>query len=280
MSETQIKATVRGVSLDPALVALVCAALLYSVSWIMGCSSAPSPSHTGGGKKFMATNSAAARQLPQLSPEDTNVKWVPTVSGRHITIEKMGQHAATSLQYNNQEYGVSFDAPKGYRLKEGDLPPMDRGLGYLGPIPMHFAEPGGVRLVTAEPPAGLHIGSNFVNEFFTMSAHYDSSEAACAEFDIPEDSRTNKVNRSVDGIDFQGFAEQATASLHRYSGVFLHGFANDTCYEIGYGIATIGSDGSSNLKRIDPEKVLPRLERVLDNVRINPPAFERNDSAN
>jgi hypothetical protein len=246
----------------------------------MGCSSTPSQSHEGGGKKFTATNAAAARQMPQLSPEDANVKWVPTVSGRRITIERMGQHAASSLQYNNEEYGVAFDAPKGYLLKEGELPPMDRGLGYLGPIPMHFAELGAVRLATAEPPAGFYVGTNFVNEFFTMSAHYDSTEESCAEFDIPDESRMNQVTRTVDGIDFHGFAEHATASLHHYSGIYLHAFANGTCYEIGYGIATVGADGASNLKRIDPDRVLARLETILDTVRINPPAGEGHDTAN
>src|SRR5262245_3730916 len=139
MSSSQIaQPSSKAVSLDPALVALICAALLYSISWIMGCSTAPPPPHNGGGKKF-TSGAASPRALPQLSPEDADDKWTPTVSGRKITIEKMAQRAATSLQYNNEEYGISFDAPKGYLLKEGDLPQMDRGLGYLGPIPMHFA---------------------------------------------------------------------------------------------------------------------------------------------
>jgi hypothetical protein len=265
------------VSLDPALVALICAALLYCVSWTMGCSSASSSPRSGGsgGKK-----STAARSLPQLTPEDEHDRLVPAVSGRKLTVEKMAQRAATSLQYSNEEYGVAFDAPKGYQLKEGDLPSMDRGLGYLGPIPMHFAAPGGVRLATAEPPAGLHVGTNFVNEFFTLSALYGATETSCAEFSIPVDGRGAAVTRTVDGIEFRGFAEHSAASMHQYSGVYLHTFANDTCYEIGYGVATVGADGAGNLKKIDPEKVLQRMERILDNVRINPPAFERANAAN
>src|SRR5215467_12425556 len=77
---------VKAVGLDPALVALICAALLYSVSWVMGCSTAPS-TRGSGGKKFTASSSSAS-QLPQLSPEDADDKWTPAVSGRKITIEK------------------------------------------------------------------------------------------------------------------------------------------------------------------------------------------------
>lgn len=279
MSDSQTTAAVKNVSLDPALVALICAALLYSVSWVMGCSTAPRGKPSGG-KKIV---SASAQ--PQLSAEDAAEKLVPTVSGRKLTVEKMTQRAATSLQYSNEEYGVAFDAPKGYSLKEGELPHMDRGLGYLGPIPMHFAERGGVRLATVEPRAGLHVGTNFVNEFFTISALYGSNAASCSEFDISPESRGAAVVRNVDGIDFSGFVENSAASMHQYRGIYLHSFTNDTCYEIGYGVATVGSSDQSltapsGLKKIDPEKILQKLERILNNVRINPPAFERSDSAN
>lgn len=262
----------RAISMDSALVAIISASLLYAVSWMMGCST--TPSHDAAPARRLR----ASHELVKLSPEDAADKLVPTVSGRRLTVEKMAQRAATSLQYSNEEYGVSFDAPKGYLLKEGDLPEMDRGLGYLGPVPMHFALPGGVRLATVEPPAGLHLGTNFVNEFFTVSTHYDSGAAVCAEFNIPAESRGAPVTRNVDGIEFHGFAEHSAASMHQYSGIYLHAFANDTCYEIGYGVATAGAGSTVNLKNINEENLLRKLERMLDNVRINPPDFEHSTS--
>lgn len=275
MSEQREQEVIKVVSLDSAFVAVTCAMLLYAVSWVMGCSSQPSHK-SGGGKKLTASH-----EIVKLSPEDADDKLVPTVSGRKLTVEKMAQRAATSQQYSNEEYGVAFDAPKGYLLKEGELPEMDRGLGYLGPIPMHFAEPGGVRLATVEPPRGLHLGTNFVNEFFTVSAHYGSNETVCNQFNISSESLGASVARTIDGIDFHGFAEHSAASMHQYSGIYLHAFANDTCYEIGYGVATAGpgsSTSSGNLKNINQENLLHKLEKFLDNVRINPPAFERTTS--
>ena len=257
------------VSMDSAIVAITCASLLYAVSWVMGCSTAPT-AKTGGGKK---TNRSA--QLVHASGED---KLAPAISGRKLTVEKMAQRSATSLQYSNEEYGVAFDAPKGYVLREGELPEMDRGLGYLGPIPMHFAVPGGVRLATVEPPQGLHLGTNFVNEFFTVSAHYGSSEAVCSDFNISAESHGAPVTRTVDGIQFRGFAEYSAASMHQYNGIYLHAYANDTCYEIGYGVATAGSNpsaNSSNLRNINEDHLLHKLEKLLENVRINQPDFER-----
>jgi len=263
------------VSLDPALVPVICAALLYAVSWVMGCGSSGASLRPGGGKKV-----TEAREAVRLSPEDLDDKLVPAMSGRKLTVEKMARRAATSLQFSNEEYGVAFDAPKGYILKEGDLPQMDRGLGYLGPIPMHFAEPGGVRLATVEPPQGLHLGTNFVNEFFTVSAQYGGNAESCARFDTVAESGGVAVTRTVDGIAFHGFTESAAASMHQYSGVYLHGYANESCYEIGYGVATVGSDVSGNLKRVDPEKLLPKLEKILESVRIAPPDFEQFTATN
>src|SRR5262245_47449679 len=113
------------VSLNPALVPVICAALLYAVSWMMGCGSPASSSQKpGGGKK-----AAESRQQVRASAENVEEKVSSTNSGRRLTIEKMTLRAATSLQFSNQEYGVAFDAPKGYLLKEGELPDMDRGLG-------------------------------------------------------------------------------------------------------------------------------------------------------
>lgn len=273
MQEHQEQEIGKPVSLDCAFAAITCAAFLYAFSWIAGCSAAPA-TEPGGGKRI-----SGSRQLPRVAEEE---RTIAPVSGRKLTIEKMTQRAATSLQYSNEEYGVAFDAPKGYVLKEGELTSMDRGLGYLGPIPMHFAGAGGIRLATVEPPQGRHLGTNFVNEFFTVSAHYGFTEMACADFDIPAELRGAPVTRSVDGIDFHGFAERSAASMHEYRGTYLHGYTNDICYEIGYGVATVGSSTASNapgnLKNINQENLLHKLDRILNNVRINPPEFERSST--
>jgi len=267
--ECEERELTRTVSMNSALAAISCAALLYAVSWVMGCSTAPT-AKTGRGKKI-----SEPAGLVHLSEED---KIVPAISGRKLTVEKMAQRAAISLQYSNEEYGVAFDAPKGYLLREGELPEMDRGLGYLGPIPMHFAAPGGIRLATVEPPQGLHLGTNFVNEFFTVSAHYGSSEAVCSDFNIPAESRGSPVTRTVDGIQFHGFAEHSAVSMHQYNGIYLHAFTNDTCYEIGYGVASAGAVSSDGLKPINQDNLLRKLEKLLDSVRINQPDFERTTS--
>jgi len=261
------------VSLNPALAPLLCAALLYTVSWALGCSRGSPGSHPADGSQLAASESL------RMARQRSDDKPVPAISGRKLTLERTAQRAATSLQFSNPEFGIAFDAPKGYVLKEGDLPQMDRGLGYLGPIPMHFVAPGGVRLATVEAPEGVHPGTNIVNEFFTVSAHYESTAESCAALDIASESRGAVVTRDVDSVAFHGFKEHLAASLHQYTGTYLHGYANETCYEIGYGVATVGEEGAGNLRRLDPDKRLMNLEKILASVRIAAPEFEHHTAA-
>jgi hypothetical protein len=269
MLGSQPDGPIEEVSLHAALAPLLCAALLYTVSWALGCSRGSSGSHNpAGGRQLAASESL------RIAPQHSDEKLVPAISGRKLTIERTAHRTAISLQFSNPEFGIAFDAPKGYVLKEGDLPQMDRGLGYLGPIPMHFVQPGGVRLATVEAPEGVHLGTNFVNEFFTVSAHYESTAESCAAVDIASESRGAVITRDVDRIAFHGFEEHFAASLHQYIGIYLHGYANETCYEIGYGVATVGDEGAGNLRRLDPDKRLRNLEGILASVRIAAPEFE------
>jgi len=193
----------------------------------------------------------------------------PVLSGRKLTIEKREQKHETSRHFDDEVYGVSFDFPKNYDLREGDLPDMDRGLGYLGKIPMEFSTPGGVRLATIEVPRGAHPGTDFVNAFLTVSVLPNVTEAQCAEFASAESDGTPWLARRIDGIEFHGRKETAAASMHQYSGTYLHGYAEESCYEIGYGIATAGYGAMDGIKKVNNQATLQKLERILDNININ-----------
>ena len=196
------------------------------------------------------------------------------LSGRKLTIEKREQKHETSRHFDDEVYGVSFDFPKNYDLREGDLPDMDRGLGYLGKIPMEFSTPGGVRLATIEVPRGAHPGTDFVNAFLTVSVLPNVTEAQCAKFASAESDGAPWLARRIDGIEFHGRKETAAASMHQYSGTYLHGYAEESCYEIGYGIATAGYGAMDGIKKVNNQATLQKLERILDNININAPTAD------
>jgi hypothetical protein len=128
---------------------------------------------------------------------------VPVLSGRKLTIEKREQKHETSRHFDDDVYGVSLDFPKNYDLHEGDLPDMDRGLGYLGKIRMEFSVPGGVRLATIEVPRGAHAGTDFVNAFLTVSVLPNISESQCAQYSPAIEAGDPLQTRKIDGIEFR-----------------------------------------------------------------------------
>ena len=233
-----------------------------------GCSRS-SAVQAGQAAEEARARSAAAKVaiLGHVQPE---LKVRP-LSGRQLTIEKRQQRLETSTHFDDDVYGVSFDFPKRYDLREGELPDMDRGLGYLGKIPMEFAPPSGVRLATIEVSRTAHPGTDFVNAFLTVSVLPNISESQCAEFSPAIEDGDQLLTRKIGGITFRGRQESSAASMHQYSGTYLHGFAHESCYEIGYGIATAGYGAMDGVKKVNNQAVLQRLEKVVDSISINAP---------
>jgi len=205
--------------------------------------------------------------LGHVQPEFT----AHALSGRQLTIEKRQHRLETSTHFDDDVYGVSFDFPKSYDMREGELPDMDRGLGYLGKIPMEFAPPGGVRLVTIEVPRTAHPGTDFVNAFLAVSVLPNISESQCSAFSPATEEGDQLLIKRIDGITFHGRWETSAASMHQYSGTYLHGFAEESCYEIGYGIVTAGYGAMDGVKKVNNQAVLQKLERIIDTMTINAP---------
>ena len=252
--------------------------LLYLAAILMataGCSGHSLETDRASGRTKTKSSEAKVAALGNPGPELT----ARVLSGRQLTIEKRQQKHESSRHFEDTIYGVSFDFPKSYDLHEGDLPDMDRGLGYLGKIPMEFYAPGGVRLATIEVPRGAHPGTDFVNAFFTVSVFPNVTEAQCADFGSIEGDATPWLTRRIDGIEFHGRKERAVASMHQYSGTYWHGYAEESCYELGYGIATAGYGAMDGIKKVNNQAVMQKLEKILDSLTINPSQVEEAPTA-
>jgi len=199
---------------------------------------------------------------------------VRSISGRQLTIAKNVEKKETARHFDDDVYGVSLDFPKNYDLLEGDLPDMDRGLGYLGKIPIQFSGDGGVRIATIEIPRGAHPGTDFVNAFVTISVLPNTTATECSSFRSFGEQKASAQTRTIDGIEFYVQEENAVASMHRFSGTYLHGFSQESCYEIGYGIATAGFGAVDGIKKVNNQAILQRLEKIAVTVLINAPNGE------
>jgi hypothetical protein len=181
--------------------------------------------------------------------------------------------ASAQLKYFDTKSGVSFRYPKGYDLKEGTLGNKDPGLGYLGPTPMEFVAPGGVRVVTVETPAGSYPGTDFVNAFFTVSINPSSTMSECEQFtDEHAIGPPKEPVKVISGVEFHGARISDAGLGHQFGGTFYHGFLRGVCYELGYGLATAGYGAVDGMKQVDGAKVLSILENILKTVTIRTPA--------
>jgi hypothetical protein len=181
--------------------------------------------------------------------------------------------ASAQLKYFDTKYGVSFQYPKGYDLKEGTLGNKDTGMGYLGPTPMEFVAPGGVRVVTIETPAGSYPGTDFVNAFFTVSINPYLTNAECEQFmDDHATAPLKKPVKKISGVKFQGVGFGFAGLGHQAGGTYYHGFSRGFCYELGYGMATAGYGAVDGMKQVDGAKVFSILEKVLATVTLHIPA--------
>jgi hypothetical protein len=186
--------------------------------------------------------------------------------------------ATAQLKYSGTKYGISFQYPEGYILKEGALDNKDTGIGYLGPTPMEFVAPHGVRAVTIEAPNGSYPGTDFVNAFFTVSINSYLTKAECEQFtDDRALAPRKELVKEISQLKFQGAGIGFGGAGHQFSGVYYHGFSEGSCYEVGYGMATAGYGAVEGMKRVDSAKVFSILERVLSTVTIRIPAAGRSD---
>ena len=180
--------------------------------------------------------------------------------------------ASAQLKYFDPKSGVSFRYPKGYDLIEGTLGNKDPGLGYLGPTPMEFVAPGGVRVVTIETPTDSYPGTDFVNAFFTVSINPYLTKGECDQFTDDPAATWKQPVKKISGVEFHGVRVSFGGLGHQFSGTYYHGFSRGSCYELGYGMATAGYGAVDGMKQVDYGKVFSILEKVLGTVTMRTPA--------
>jgi len=194
-----------------------CFSLLYLAAILMataGCSrrSLAQPDHPAG-----TSSPSWLQQSPQIPHPSFRAEDSPS--------KCHAQKKETSRHFDDDVYGVSFDFPKNYDLHEGDLPDMDRGLGYLGTIPMKFSAPGGVRLATVEVPRTAHPGTDFVNAFLPVSVFPNVTPSSAPNFAQPMVTARQPRAAKLTASHSAAKKESAAASMHQYSGTYLHGYA-------------------------------------------------------
>jgi hypothetical protein len=175
---------------------------------------------------------------------------------------------SAQIKYTSTKYGVSFKYPNGYGVTHGELRKDDLGLGYLGPIPMEFPAPGGVRLVTLEAQTDSYHGTDLVNAFFTVSVNRFLTRDECQQF---SNGATAPLAKKIHRVQYRGVEHEEAGMSHQSDTTYYHGFVKGVCYELGYGVATAGFGAVETLKQVDRGEVSGILRGILQSVKVHPP---------
>ena len=177
------------------------------------------------------------------------------------------QHSSTELRYYDPTYRISFRYPRAYTLKTGDSIDQGKGLGFLGPIPIEFAAPGGVRVATVEAPKDSYPGTDLADAFFTVSVNRRLTANQCQQF--TSIGKAGLVN--IYGIAFRSLEEEGAATGHQFRGTYYHGFSNQICYEAGYGVATGGWGAVDGMTHVDENALFDTLRKILTSLTFPSP---------
>jgi hypothetical protein len=193
------------------------------------------------------------------------------------------------VTYSDKTYGVSFDYPRRYAIETGDAA---NELVASSPLPLNFAQPGGIALAAVELPETSFSNTDFSSAFFNVSVHKALTADQCGEFSVPQPAAVKANGESLPPVngtklmlgdmELRG-TEAVSGEGTRQSDVkYFHVFQNGACYEFALNVTTMARENEAGMKHVDRDKVFNRLEQILATVKINPieaPATEQTANA-
>jgi hypothetical protein len=169
--------------------------------------------------------------------------------------------------YSNKAYGVSFQYPSDWSLREGDQ--VKLSWGYSGPVEDWL--PHGVKVVAVETPSDLYRGTDFGGAFLKVSVDTTLTLLEChrsAFRDWKEVKPGEHPTVWVGENQFSEADEDDAGMGHQRTADYYHIFRNQTCYEFELGLSTNGYGDVENLKRVNGGDVFGKLTAILATVTI------------
>jgi hypothetical protein len=278
--------------------ALLFGALLIVCSLTVGCSSEKP-------KPVSSNNQNAIAPMP--APMVSSNLPVPATESKPAA-KKVVRKRPASVNFNDKNYGVSFEYPRRYAIETGDAAGALISTSFL---PMNFVQPGGVALAAVELPETSFANTDFSSAYFDVSVNKNLTAEQCGQFSVPQpkpmpadtaqakpetspaqassatstsstpESSTSASTATPSASESQGSklllgdmelrgTEAVSGEGNRQSdSKYFHAYQNGVCYEFALNVTTVArQDGV--MKHVDRDKVFDRLEKILVTVKINP----------
>ncbi len=153
--------------------ALIFAAVLIVCSVAAGCSKEK--------PKTVSNNQIPAPQVQ--SPALPAPAAAPLVQAENKPAPKKVAHKKpATVNYTDQNYGVSFEYSRRYAIDTGDAA---SDVVMSNPVPMNFVQPGGVALAAVELPETGFANTDFSSAFFDVSVNKSLTADQCDQFAVP-----------------------------------------------------------------------------------------------
>jgi hypothetical protein len=233
----------------------IIAALLVSVA----CSQKP--------EKHLALAPAASNSpfTPQLKTvalaSPLPVAESSTPDKKNVQVLEPKKTGAKMLGYTSRDFGVSFHYPRQYAFLNAKAIAGDEDR-----MPLPDAGDRQIALARVEIPKGYYPDTDFESGYFLLSLNPALDEKQCQQWVGPNVVST----KTIDGTEFR-FSEVRNGGRGHASLVRQYStYTNNTCYELELGVNTSNEDGMA--REVDHERVLGRLEGILETVQILPTA--------
>ncbi len=127
------------------------------------------------------------------------------------------------------------------------------------------------------PFPSLYPKSDLAVAFLNVSLNKALTEEQCGNFSegrttTPDPASPNAVQPAklmIGDMELRSSESRATQGTREEDSKYYHAFENGACYEFALKVATTGVETEGG-KRVDPEEVFARLEKILATVKINP----------
>jgi hypothetical protein len=253
---------------------LVFAALLIVCSVAVGCSSEKPKAESSTNPSAMTQPMPSAPTTPATAPA------TPAVQAAAKPVhKKVVRKAPATVTYADKTSGVSFQYPRKYALETGDAA---NELVSSDPIPMDFAQPGGVALAAVAVPESAYPNSDLASAYFNVSVNKTLTAEQCGEFSVPQADpampsdpavqATAQLSKLMIGdMELQSTKTLTSQGTREEASKYYHVFENGACYEFALRVATTGVETEGG-KHVDRGQVFQRLEKILATVKITPGA--------
>jgi hypothetical protein len=186
--------------------------------------------------------------------------------------EKMTPRETTMLlRFESREWGITFQYPANYVLKEVNGPVKGNSSWIFGQ--KDDGHPGGVLIAIVEIPKELFPGTDLTAAVFGISANRYVTKGEClAAAEVPY--RDEVHTAELGGIEFRwsaGVDGPMAAGFREYAG-----YANGVCYEIETVVATTRFGPPEGSVRVDLEDVDRRMKALVNTLKIDPKSVAEN----